>query len=98
MVPNSPITDFLSRTQDDHRIGVTHITVYAALTKFSCDRGAANPITAYSYEIMGIAKISALYTYCRCMLQLNEYGYIAYRPSKKKNRPSTIELLWEPLS
>ena len=61
-----------------------------ALLKFRIDRGFANPIHAYSAEIMEIAKISAAKTYRRCVRDMSDYGYLRYEPSFKKNRPSTI--------
>ena len=88
----NPLSAFLYNSSEDHRVGITHIGIFAALVQFSADRGNASPIRAYSYEIMKIAKISALRTYSRCMQQLSEYGYLRYEPSKKKNKPSKIYL------
>ena len=87
---NNPLSAFLGRSQDDHRISTTHIGIFAALVQYSADRGFSNPIRAFSYEIMKIARISALRTYSRCMHDLSDYGYLNYKPSKKKNKASTI--------
>ena len=54
-----PLSDFFSAIEKDYRISITHIGVYAALLKYSEDRGFASPIQVFSYEIMRIAKISA---------------------------------------
>lgn len=84
---------FFERIRNDRRIGSTHIGIFAAALQYSIEQGGCNPIKAYSREVMNIAKISALKTYCRCVKDLHEYGYIEYTPSKKKNVPSRIFFL-----
>jgi len=86
----NPLSAFLGRSRDDHRISITHIGIFAALVQYSADRGSLNPIRAFSYEIMAIARISVLRTYSRCMHDLSDYGYLLYEPSKKKNKASII--------
>ena len=85
-----PLTAFFERSGADQRIATTHIGIYAALLQYRMDRGFCNPIDAVTREIMRIAKISAHKTYYRCLKEMNEYGYLRYVPSKKKNRPSKI--------
>lgn len=85
-----PLTAFFERTRSDQRIGNTHIGIYAALLQYRLERGFCNPVDAISIEIMNIAKISAHKTYYRCLKEMNEYGYLRYVPSKKKNRASKI--------
>ena len=85
-----PLSDFFSAIEKDYRISTTHIGVYAALLKYSEDRGFTSPIQVFSYEIMHIAKISASSTYHKCIKELNEYGYIKYEPSFKRNQGSRI--------
>jgi hypothetical protein len=85
-----PLSDFFRATEKDYRIGITHIGIYAALLQFRADQGLINPIQAYRYEIMKIAKITGPVTYHKCMRELNEYGYIKYEPTCKRNQRSTI--------
>ena len=85
-----PLSDFFTAVKQDYRISVTHIGIYAALLQFRADKGFINPIEAYRYEIMEIAKISAPYTYHRCMHDLNDFGYLTYLPTRKKNQRSKI--------
>ena len=87
-----PLSDFFKAIEKDSRISVTHIGIYAALLQFRADRGLINPIQAYRHEIMKIAKISGPTTYHKCIHELNEYGYIIYEPTKKKNQRSKIYL------
>ena len=86
----SPLSHFFSAIENDYRISITHIGIYAALLQFRMDKGFVNPIEAFSYEIMPIAKISGSNTYHKCIRQLHEYGYIKYEPSFKNNQRSKI--------
>ena len=85
-----PLSDFFTAIENDGRISITHIGVYAALLQYRIDKGFANPIHAFGKEIMRIAKISAPFTYHRCVKELSEYGYINYIPSFKRNQGSKI--------
>jgi len=88
--PLKPLSDFFTAVKNDYRISVTHIGIYAALLQFRFDKGFINPIEAYRYEIMEIAKISAPFTYHKCIKELDQYGYLTYRPTKKRNKKSKI--------
>lgn len=85
-----PLTDFFTAIEQDGRISITHIGIYAALLQFRKAQGFVNPIQAYSYEVMGIAKISAATTYRKCVRELSAYGYIRYVPSFNRKQASKI--------
>jgi hypothetical protein len=87
-----PISVFFEAIRNDRRISVTHIGVYAALVEYWQENGFVNPMEAYSYEIMLLAKLSASTTYHKCIRDLHAYGYVHYEPSFKRNRPSRIRL------
>ncbi len=84
----NPLSGFFSAIEKDYRIGITHIGIYAALLQYRQEQGFINPVTAFSYDIMRIAKISAPATYHKCVKELSEYGYIRYVPSFKRNQGS----------
>jgi len=85
-----PLSDFFLAIEKDFRISTTHIAIYAALLQFRVDSGFINPIQAYRYEIMKIAKITGPVTYHKCMRELNDYGYISYVPKRSRNQRSVI--------
>ncbi|RZJ91485.1 MAG: hypothetical protein EOO20_04830 [Chryseobacterium sp.] len=85
-----PLSDFFSAIEKDFRISTTHIAIYAALLKYRTDRGFINPIRVFRYEVTVIAKVSSAYTYHKCIRELNDYGYLKYEPSMKKNQGSKI--------
>ncbi len=85
-----PLSDFFSAIENDYRISITHIGIYAALLQYWKEHQYANPVQVFSYEIMGIAKISASNTYHKCIRDLSNYGYIRYTPSFKRNQGSKV--------
>ncbi len=89
----SPLGRFFAAIEKDGRISITHIGVFAALLEFWLEKGAQNPLNAYSHEIMKIAKISAQRTYHRCIRDLHDFGYVRYEPSFKRNVRSKVFLL-----
>jgi hypothetical protein len=86
----NPLFGFFSSIEKDCRISITHIGIYAALLQYRQKQGFANPIIAFSHQIMGIAKVSSAMTYHKCVKELSEYGYIRYEPSFNRNRGSRI--------
>jgi hypothetical protein len=88
-----PLSDFFAAIEKDARISITHIGIYAALLQFWQKTGCPEPLRAYSYEIMPIAKISAPATYHKTVKELHDFGYIRYEPSFKRNQPSKVYLL-----
>lgn len=85
-----PLSDFFSAIENDCRISITHIGIYAALLQYWKQHEFQNPIQVFSYEIMRIAKISASATYHKSIKDLNDFGYIKYEPSFKRNQGSRI--------
>lgn len=84
------LSNFFKAIENDYRISITHIGLYAALLQFRLDKGFINPVQAYRYEIMKIAKINGPVTYHKCIRELHEYGYIRYLPKKNRKQRSTI--------
>lgn len=87
---NSLLAEFFSAIQEDYRISITHIGIYAALVEYWRMQDFVNPMRAFSRDIMPIAKVSAPTTYHKCVRELSEYGYIRYVPSFNRNRGSKV--------
>ena len=85
-----PLCDFFSAIENDPRISITHIGIYAALLQYWKEHDCRNPVQAFSYEIMCIAKISASTTFHKAIRELSEYGYLVYCPSFNRKRGSKI--------
>jgi len=89
-----PLAGFFDAIRNDGRISITHIGIYAALVQYWQEHDFINPMEAFSYEIMKLAKISASTTYHKCVRDLHDFGYIYYEPSFKRNRRSKLKLLY----
>lgn len=93
MEPLKPLASFFNAIAGDPRISITHIGMFAALLEYWQEHQFQIPFQAFSHEIMKLAKISASTTYHKCIRDLNDFGYIRYEPSFKKNRASRIWIL-----
>lgn len=84
--------NFFKRIQADPRISATHIGIFSALIYYKEKHNFGPQFSAFSWEIMTLAKISSSSTYHKCILELNEYGHLSYKPSFNKRIASTIRL------
>ena len=87
------LSNFFEAIESDARISITHIGVFAALLQYYAQNGFTNPIHAFSYDIMRVAKLSSAITYHKCIKDLSAYGYIIYEPSFNRKKGSRIYLL-----
>jgi hypothetical protein len=78
---NGLLVDFLNIAVSDPRISPAHISLYVAILYHYKTQEYKLPITIYSRDLMGLAKISAGNTYHKCVQELHRYGYIQYLPS-----------------
>ncbi len=75
------LTNFFLAIRDDNRIGTSHISLYMALFQFYNLNGFQNPVLITRAAVMELSKIWGLATYHRCIKDLDNFGYIEYRPS-----------------
>jgi hypothetical protein len=87
------LTEFYSAIREDQRIGPTHISLYMALFQFYNLNQFQNPVNITRAVLMGVAKISGLATYHKCIKDLNDFGYIQYMPSYNPSISSQVNLL-----
>lgn len=86
------LSDFYNSIANDARIGTTHISLFMALLQQWNLNGGKKCFNIYREQIMKVAKISGRYTYNKCMNELQEFGYIRYKPSVNGYVASEIEL------
>jgi hypothetical protein len=55
--------------------------------------GFQNPIEITRTSVMEVAKISGLATYHKCIKDLNDFGYILYKPSYNPAISSQVFLI-----
>ena len=87
------LMDFYLAIQNDNRIGATHISLYLALFYFYCLNHFQNPVFIKRALVMHGSKICGLATYHKCIKDLNDFGYILYKPSYNPGVGSRVYLL-----
>lgn len=92
------LAGFFAAIEEDYRIKLAHIGLYAALVEYWQGHGRINPLAPPPARIMEMAKVSAKSTYLRYLRELHAYGYIRYVPSFYPRRHSVIRLLEVPAS
>lgn len=75
------LSHFLNSIPDDPRLGPYHISLYMSLYHHWLLNGCMDQFHIQRESIMQMAKISGIATYHKCIKELDEYGYIKYRPS-----------------
>lgn len=77
----------------DQRINVWHFSVYMSLFHKWMLNDLINPVSISRREIMQQTHIGSIVTYHKCIRQLQEYGYIIYKPSYNPFIGSYVSLL-----
>ncbi len=91
MIPQ--LSRFYQVIQEDNRISCTHISLYMAMFKIWSEMEFSGPVRFTRQQVMGIAKISGLATYHKCIKDLVAFGYIQYLPSYHPGVGSMVHLL-----
>ena len=86
------LAGFFDRVAADERLNPTHISMYVSLFQFWNASRFQNPISISRNELMRVSKISAKATYHKCMRELNDFGYLQYRPSYNPFKGSLVYL------
>ena len=71
----------LDRMATDSRLTVWHIGIMIAIADISYHDEGKNPVAITRKLVMQLAHVRSLATYHKCIRQLEEYGYIKYKPS-----------------
>jgi hypothetical protein len=86
------LAGFFERVAGDERLNPTHVSMYVSLFQFWNACRFQNPISISRNELMKVSKISAKATYHKCIRELNDYGYLQYRPSYNPFKGSLVYL------
>lgn len=86
------LAGFFDRVAVDERLNPTHVSMYVSLFQFWNASRFQNPISISRNELMKVSKISAKATYHKCMKELNDFGYLQYRPSYNPFKGSLVFL------
>jgi len=86
------LAGFFDRVASDERLNPTHVSMYVSLFQFWNASRFQNPISISRNELMRVSKISAKATYHKCMKELNDFGYLKYKPSFNPFKGSLVYL------
>jgi hypothetical protein len=83
---------FLRISAEDGRIGPAHISLYVALMQSWRDNNFKSPFPIVRNQVMQRAKINGRSTYLRYIRDLNQFGYIWYKPTYNHSAGSMIAI------
>lgn len=78
-------------TKDD-RLTAWHISLYWALFFEWNECRFQSPFFISRMEMMNTSKIGSVNTYLKCLKELDQFGYISYKPSHNPSKGSTVSL------
>ncbi len=87
------LNNFFIRLEKDGRMTPHHISLYMALFQMWNLERFADEFTIMRFDIMKIARIGSVNTYARCMRNLEEWGYIRYRPASNLYSGSKVSCI-----
>jgi hypothetical protein len=93
VIEREQFSNFFAATAEDPRINTTHVSLYMALLLYWKEQRFLCPMYVFSHEIMKTAKILSSATYAKSIRDLNDFGYIRYEPSYKRNQGSKVYML-----
>jgi len=76
----------------DKRVNVWHISLYHAILHLWETGGQQNKVRISRKTLMALAHFNSIVTYHKCIGQLQEMGYIIYRPNYDCYAGSWIEI------
>ena len=84
---------FYLRLAEDGRLTPFHVSLYLALFRQWNQNRFRNPFPISREELMFFSRIGSVNTYSRCIKQLDEWGYICYKPSFSPNTGSQVSCI-----
>jgi hypothetical protein len=86
------LSGFFDQVSKDERLNPTHISLYVSLFQFWNASRFHNPISISRSEVMKVSKIASKATYHKCIKDLNQFGYLDYKPSYNPFKGSLVYL------
>ena len=84
----------IRRMGTDKKILATHISLFTALFVCWQHGGYTSPFAVTRKNLMAYSRIASIATYHKCIRELDEFGYIRYRPSYHPKLGSLV--YWPP--
>lgn len=75
------IVNIYMKISTDKRVNVWHISIYMALVYLWYKNDLSDNFYITRKTIMHLAHVGSIATYHKCIKQLQDFGYIKYKPS-----------------
>lgn len=85
---------WIGRLSSDSRMMSTHVSLFAALFVCWQHEGFNSPFAVTRRKLMAHSRIASIATYHKCIRELDEFGYIRYKPSYHPKLGSLV--YWPP--
>lgn len=92
------IMDYLSIYIDDPKLNVWHLSILTAILGLGYRQGERKRIKVSRSKIMELSHVNTLPTYHKYFKQLQDLGYIKYKPSYHPGYKSEVRLCRKGLS
>ncbi|MGE7775982.1 hypothetical protein ACQKLP_14735 [Chitinophaga sp. NPDC101104] len=84
---------FFRLVRQDERLRANHISLYLALFQIWNQHRFQNPFPVIRAEVLRLCRIGSKNTYIHCLRELQDFGFIVYRPAERKGAASQIVML-----
>lgn len=92
------IMEWLSNYMDDPRLNIWHLVILTAILGLGYKQGQGRRIKVSRRKIMELSHVNTLPTYHKYFKQLQDLGYIKYKPSYHPGCKSEVKLCKKRLS
>jgi hypothetical protein len=86
------LTAVLFQISNDNRLNASHVSLYIALFQLWNINRFQNPLSINRNDTMAISKIGSKSTYHKCLVDLNNWKYLEYKPSHNPMIGSLVNL------
>jgi hypothetical protein len=91
--PVPTISEFFLKITEDPHVTVWHISLYVTMLSLWQESGFKKQIKISREKLMKKAHFGSITTYHKCITQLQDFGYIKYRPTYDRYAGSMIEII-----
>lgn len=92
------ITQYFKLLEEDSRLNVWHTAILVVILMMAVSQGRIRHVKVSRSKIMAKSHITTLPTYHKYFKELQDMGYICYRPSYHPGVRSEIDFLMHPNS
>ena len=90
------VNDYFEAYLSDERLVVWHLALLTAVMLLAVKQRRLNGVRATRRRLMKLSHIATLPTYHKYFKELQELGYIRYRPSYHPGQHSEIDVIIQP--